>query len=154
MKGVILINEIFSGIRENNVLITALWAWLVAQTAKTVIWGITKRQLNFRRLVEPGGMPSAHSAFVTSLATGVGLYEGWSSPVFALAAVFSLIVMYDAAGVRRAAGKQAKVLNQIVEDLGKREVHPDRLRELIGHTPVEVIVGAVYGILFAYWLLS
>ena len=88
MKGVILINEIFSGIRENNVLITALWAWLVAQTAKTVIWGITKRQLNFRRLVEPGGMPSAHSAFVTSLATGVGLYEGWSSPVFALAAVF------------------------------------------------------------------
>ena len=98
-------------------------------------------------------MPSSHSAFVTSLATGVGLTEGFDSTLFALAAVFALIVMYDAAGVRRAAGKQARVLNAIIEDLNRRELHPERLRELLGHTPVEVLAGALLGILIAVWRL-
>lgn len=98
-------------------------------------------------------MPSSHSAFVTSLATGVGLVEGFDSTLFALAAVFALIVMYDAAGVRRAAGKQARVLNAIIEDLNRRELHPERLRELLGHTPVEVVAGARLGVLVAIWRL-
>lgn len=98
-------------------------------------------------------MPSSHSAFVTSLATGIGLYEGFDSTMFALATVFALIVMYDASGVRRAAGKQARVLNAIIEDLNRRELHPERLKELLGHTPFEVVVGALLGILMAFWRL-
>lgn len=80
-------------------------------------------------------MPSSHSALVTALTTGLGIQEGFDSAIFALAVVFSLVVMYDAAGVRRAAGKQARVLNAIIEDLNRRQLHPERLRELLGHTP-------------------
>ncbi len=142
------------GLANNNVLVTALTAWALAQIMKTVSWAIKERSLNFRRLVEPGGWPSAHSAFVTALAAAIGLKDGWESPSFALAAVFALIVMYDAAGVRRAAGKQARVLNAIVEDLNKRELHPERLKELLGHTPVEVLSGALLGILIAVTRIS
>lgn len=99
-------------------------------------------------------MPSSHSAFVTSLGTGVGFKEGFGSAVFALAAAFALIVMYDAAGVRRAAGRQAQVLNAIVEDLNRRELHPQRLRELLGHTPFEVLIGALLGVIVAVWRLA
>lgn len=133
---------------------TALAAWALAQIMKTATWALKERALNFRRLVEPGGLPSAHSAFVSSLAAGIGIQVGWDSPLFALAAVFALIVMYDAAGVRRAAGKQARILNAIVEDLNKRELHPERLKELLGHTPVEVLSGALLGILVAAVRLS
>lgn len=96
-------------------------------------------------------MPSSHSAFVTSLGTAIGLTEGFHSTLFALSAAFALIVMYDASGVRRAAGKQAKVLNTIIEDLRMRELHPERLRELLGHTPFEVLIGAILGIVIAVW---
>ncbi|NLM41309.1 MAG: divergent PAP2 family protein [Firmicutes bacterium] len=140
-------------ITDNRVLMTALLAWAVAQVLKIVSWAVTRGKFNVRRLVEPGGMPSSHSAFVTSLATGIGISEGFDSTLFALAAVFALVVMYDAAGVRRAAGKQARVLNAIIEDLNRREVHPERLRELLGHTPVEVVVGALLGIVVAVWRL-
>jgi len=140
-------------IASNRVLMVSVLAWAVAQLLKIVSWAVTRGKLNFKRLVEPGGMPSSHSAFVTSLATGVGLTEGFDSTLFALAAVFALIVMYDAAGVRRAAGKQARVLNAIIEDLNRRELHPERLRELLGHTPVEVLAGALLGILIAVWRL-
>ena len=140
-------------ITDNRVLMASFLAWALAQLLKIVSWAVTRGKLNFRRLVEPGGMPSSHSAFVTSLATGVGLTEGFDSTIFALAAVFALIVMYDAAGVRRAAGKQARVLNAIIEDLNRRELHPERLRELLGHTPVEVVAGALLGVLIALWRL-
>ena len=143
------INTFFAGIGANGVLMTAITAWALAQIMKTVSWAIKERTLNFGRLVEPGGWPSAHSAFVTALAAAIGLKVGWESPEFALASVFAMIVMYDAAGVRRAAGKQARVLNAIVEDLNKRELHPERLKELLGHTPVEVVSGALLGILLA-----
>lgn len=96
-------------------------------------------------------MPSSHSAFVTSLATAIGMTVGFDSVLFALSFAFAMIVMYDASGVRRAAGKQAKVLNAILEDLNRRELHPERLRELLGHTPFEVVVGALLGILIALW---
>ncbi len=153
MKGEETINSqpIFRQIQGNEVLVTAVLAWAIAQFLKIVSWAFVSRELNFRRLVEPGGMPSSHSAFVTSLSMGIGIHEGFDSTLFALAAVFAIIVMYDASGVRRAAGKQARVLNAIVEDLNRRELHPERLRELLGHTPFEVLVGGALGILIALW---
>lgn len=155
MKGMIAITgqPPLGLVTDNRVLMTSLLAWAVAQLLKIVSWRITRGKLNFKRLVEPGGMPSSHSAFVTALATGIGLTEGLDSTLFALAVVFALVVMYDAAGVRRAAGKQAKVLNSIIEDLNRRELHPERLKELLGHTPVEVVAGALLGILVAVWRL-
>jgi len=130
---------------------TSLTAWAIAQVLKLVTWAVSAREWNFKRLVEPGGMPSSHSAFVTALAAAVGMQVGFDSVLFALSAAFALVVMYDASGVRRAAGKQAKVLNAILEDLNRRELHPERLRELLGHTPFEVLMGALLGSLVAIW---
>ncbi len=140
-------------IQNNEILIAAMIAWALAQSFKILSWAFVSREWNFKRLVEPGGMPSSHSALVTALTTGVGLREGFDSSIFALAVVFALVVMYDAAGVRRAAGKQARVLNAIIEDLNRRQLHPERLRELLGHTPFEVVVGALLGIIIAVWRL-
>jgi len=143
------------GFSENTVFWSAFTAWLVAQILKGLLFLFKHKKMDFRRFVGAGGMPSSHSAFVTALATGVGRTEGWASTSFALALVFSLIVMYDAAGVRLAASKQARVLNKIVQELfAEREFHHERLKELIGHTPVEVIVGAVLGIFFGWWLVA
>lgn len=149
------VGEIFSlrGIQENQILMAAMLAWALAQFFKIISWAFVSREWNFKRLVEPGGMPSSHSALVTALTTGVGIREGFDSTIFALAVVFALVVMYDAAGVRRAAGKQARVLNAIIEDLNRRQLHPERLRELLGHTPFEVLVGALLGIIIAFWRL-
>jgi len=130
---------------------TSLVAWAIAQGLKLITWAAAAREWNFKRLVEPGGMPSSHSAFVTSLSTAVGIELGFDSVIFALAAAFAVVVMYDASGVRRAAGRQAKVLNAILEDLNRRELHPERLRELLGHTPFEVLVGALLGVVVAVW---
>ncbi len=138
---------------QNSVLLTAVAAWAIAQITKTITFAIQERKLDFSRLVGTGGMPSSHTTFVTSLATGVGIVEGWDSSLFALAAVFALVVMYDAAGVRRAAGKQAKILNRIVDDIYKKDFHPERLKELLGHTPIEVLVGAIFGIAYTYLYL-
>lgn len=143
------------GFSENTVFWSAFLAWLVAQIIKGLLSLIRHKKMDFRRFVGAGGMPSSHSAFVSALATGVGLTDGWDSTNFALALVFSLVVMYDAAGVRLAASKQARVLNKMVQELfDEREFHHERLKELIGHTPVEVIVGAVLGILFGWWVVA
>ncbi|MBF2006793.1 divergent PAP2 family protein [Chlorogloeopsis fritschii PCC 9212] len=140
-------------ILENQVLVVALVACLIAQTLKLVIELIKNRKLNVRALVTTGGMPSAHSALVTSLAAGVGQTRGWASAEFAVATVFAIIVMYDAAGVRQAAGKQARILNQMIDELF--DEHPeftgDRLKELLGHTPFQVIAGSALGITIS-WL--
>lgn len=126
--------------------------WFVVQCTKIVIELIKNKKLNLRRIVGSGGMPSSHSAFVCSLATAIGITEGVSSPLFAMAVALSAIVMYDAAGVRRAAGKQAKILNQIIESEGENiDVH-EKLIELLGHTPLEVYVGAFVGIVMAFLL--
>ncbi|MBW4565864.1 MAG: divergent PAP2 family protein [Mojavia pulchra JT2-VF2] len=140
-------------ILDNRVLLVALIACLMAQAMKLVFELATHRKLNVRVLVTTGGMPSAHSALVTSLATGVGQTLGWASPDFALATVFAIIVMYDAAGVRQAAGKQARILNQMIDELfdEKHEFSQDRLKELLGHTPVQVIAGSALGITIS-WL--
>jgi len=128
-------------------LLAPIVAWAIAQVVKVVIASIKVRRLNLRVLADPGGMPSSHSAIVMGLTTAVGKYAGWTSAPFAIALIFSFVVMYDAAGVRRAAGRQAAVLNRLVEDLvHMRGVQEQELRELLGHTPVEVLVGAVLGV--------
>jgi acid phosphatase family membrane protein YuiD len=129
-------------------LLAPLVAWTIAQTAKVVIYSLREHRLNLRVLAVTGGMPSSHSAIVMGMTTAVGKYAGVSSAAFALALIFSFVVMYDAAGLRRAAGRQAAILNRLVEDLvNMRGVQEAKLRELLGHTPVEVLVGAVIGIL-------
>jgi|SRR3979490_1247291 len=106
-----------------------------------------QRRLNLRVLAETGGMPSSHAAIVMGMTAAVGKYAGVSSAPFAIALIFSFVVMYDAAGLRRAAGRQAAILNRLVEDLvHMRGMQEQRLRELLGHTPVEVLVGALLGI--------
>ncbi|MFB5067707.1 MAG: divergent PAP2 family protein [Candidatus Wallacebacter cryptica] len=135
-------------------MITAFTAWAIAQITKVITFAVKEKRINFRRLVGTGGMPSSHTTFVASLATGIGIKEGVNTSIFALAVVFALVVMYDAAGVRRAAGKQAQVLNRIVDDIYKKDFHPERLKELLGHTPVEVLVGAGFGIAYAFYCLG
>jgi acid phosphatase family membrane protein YuiD len=128
-------------------LLAPLVAWTVAQAAKVILTSVRERGLNLRVLAHTGGMPSSHSAIVMGLTASVGKYSGVSSAAFAIALIFSFVVMYDAAGLRRAAGKQAEVLNRLVEDLmHMRGVEEQKLRELLGHTPVEVLVGAVFGL--------
>ncbi len=141
MEGV---SEIF----HNQILVVALLACFTAQGLKVIIELIKDRTVNFRHLVSTGGMPSAHSALVGALATGIGQTMGWSSPEFAIACLFAVIVMYDAAGVRQAAGKQAKILNQITDELFQDEhnLNEEKLKELLGHTPFQVVVGLVLGI--------
>ncbi len=128
-------------------LLASLVAWSIAQAAKVILTSVRQRRLNLRVLAETGGMPSSHAAIVMGLTASVGKYSGVSSAPFAIALIFSFVVMYDAAGLRRAAGRQAAVLNRLVEDLvHMRGMQEQKLRELFGHTPVEVIVGAVLGI--------
>jgi acid phosphatase family membrane protein YuiD len=128
-------------------LLAPLVAWAIAQAAKVILTSVRQRRLNLRVLAETGGMPSSHAAIVMGMTTAVGKYAGVTSAVFAIALIFSFVVMYDAAGLRRAAGRQAAILNRLVEDLvHMRGMQEQRLRELLGHTPVEVLIGAVLGI--------
>jgi uncharacterized protein len=139
----------------NRPLVSAVAAWVIAQTLKMVLFAVLERQLNWRRLIDTGGLPSAHSAFVTGLATGVALTDGLSSTPFAIAAVFALIVMYDAMSLRREAGKHADILNELLLLSFIQEAFREReaLKELLGHTPLEVLAGAVLGILVGFLLL-
>ena len=128
-------------------LLAPIVAWTIAQAAKVILYSVRERRLNLRVLAVTGGMPSSHSAIVMGLTTAIGKYAGPTSPQFAIALIFSFVVMYDAAGLRRAAGRQAAILNRLVEDLvHMRGVQEQKLRELLGHTPVEVLVGAVLGV--------
>ncbi len=145
-----------TGLKElisNSALITALISWFIAQVMKMIIVLIKDRKVNFERLVGSGGMPSSHSALVVSLAMSLGLTEGFDSNIFALGTVFALVVMYDAAGVRRAAGQQAAILNKIVDSFVKSDFSrtEKRLKELLGHTPTQVFAGAILGIAVALW---
>lgn len=135
----------------------AIWIpliiWFLVQSFK-VIYELAKyKKVNIRRIWGSGGMPSSHSALVCSLSTVVGLTDGVSSSNFAISIVLAAVVMYDAAGIRRAAGKQAKVLNQILENDGEINVQ-EKLIELLGHTPKEVFVGAIVGIAGAMLLFN
>jgi acid phosphatase family membrane protein YuiD len=125
----------------------ALLGWLVAQTAKMINCLIESRRLDFSYMVSTGGMPSAHSAMASSLATSLGLCEGFDSAVFALGTAFAIVVMFDAQSVRKAAGEQAKVLNSIVDELlNEHHLSETKLKELLGHTRLEVLMGCLTGI--------
>jgi len=140
--------DFFSEIFSNKVLGISIFACFLAQFIK-IFTGEDKR-IDFSRIVTSGGMPSSHSSFVTSLSTLVGLEKGFNSIEFAVVLVFSLIIMYDASGVRRAVGKQATILNQIVDDIHHgKHIKPDKLKELVGHTPFEVLMGALLGVVVA-----
>lgn len=141
-------------------LMLAVLAMLAAQIIKTPIHWLHYKKLDFGLMFSTGGMPSSHSAMVTSLATGIGVSRGWNDDLFALSAVFALIVMYDALGIRRHAGKQAAIVNQLVKDvqtilstIKRRDDKGDdhlsagrQLKELLGHEPLEVLFGALLGI--------
>ena len=129
---------------------TVFIAWIFAQTIKIIIGVIREKRFNFRWLVTTGGMPSTHSAAVAALATVVGVHYGFGSVIFAITCTFTLITMFDAAGVRRNVGKQASLLNQMMDDIyATGEVPETRLKELLGHTPIEVFVGAAVGVSIA-----
>jgi acid phosphatase family membrane protein YuiD len=128
-------------------LTPALVAWAIAQVLKVGLTSVRERRLNLRVLAETGGMPSSHAAIVMGLTSAIGRLNGLTSAPFAIALIFSVVVMYDAQGVRRAAGRQAAVLNRLVDDMfSLRQFKDDRLRELLGHTPFEVLVGAALGV--------
>ena len=140
--------QFFLDIVTNKYIYIPFGLWFLIQAFK-VIWDlVTTKKFNFKRILGAGGMPSSHAAVVTSLATLVGKSEGFSTSIFAVSVIFALVVMYDAAGVRRAAGKQAKLLNKIIDTPGLQigEVQA-KLVEALGHTPTQVIVGAIIGII-------
>ena len=132
---------------ENRILVASFIAWAIAQLSKTVYELIRYRELRLSRLVSAGGMPSSHAALVMGLATATGRIAGIESAAFAISLVLAVIVMYDAAGVRRAVSLQARILNQMIEEAFQGKPFAEkRLRELIGHTPTQVIVGGLLGI--------
>jgi acid phosphatase family membrane protein YuiD len=143
--------EILNELIKNKILATTLSAWAIAQIIKVGIGVIRQRRFDFRWLVGTGGMPSSHAAGASCLATAIGLEYGFNSVLFALAAVFAIVVMFDAQGVRRATGKQARILNKIMDDIyWQGRINENQLRELIGHTQIEVIVGFLIGIIIAF----
>jgi len=149
MEGMkIKMNVVFAEIFSNKYLGIPILTWFFIQTFK-VVWDlVTTRKFNFKRILGAGGMPSSHTAVVMSLSTLIGREYGFNSPLFALSMVFAFIVMYDAAGVRRAAGKQARLLNKIIETPGLSDIEvQEKLVEVLGHTPTQVIVGAIIGII-------
>ena len=134
-------------ILEYRYLIIPLITWFCIQLFKLIYDLVTTKKFNFKRILGAGGMPSSHSAVVVSLATMIGKSQGLTSPIFGLATIFAFVVMYDAAGVRRAAGKQAKLLNKIVQTPGMTGMEvTEKLQEVLGHTPIQVFVGAFIGI--------
>ncbi len=135
---------------QNKILWVALVSWFIAQLLKVIITLLQEHRLDWSKLWASGGMPSSHSAFVMSLAISSGQVWGYDSTYFAIAAVLSFVVMYDAANVRLEAGKQAAVINQIIEVLENPDLNPEeRLKEILGHTPLQVIAGGVLGFVVA-----
>ena len=137
----------FSEFIHNKFIIIPLVLWFGIQVFKVIYDLVTTKKFNFKRIMGAGGMPSSHSAVVVSLTTLIGRYEGVNTPLFAVSLALAFIVMYDAAGVRRAAGKQARLLNKIIETPGLTGMEvSERLVEVLGHSPIQVIVGALIGL--------
>jgi len=135
--------QLITGLLSNFTLVAVATSWFLAQAIKVIIYRVQDGHWDFWHFFEAGGMPSAHSASVTSLTLGVGLTVGWDTALFTACFVFALVVMYDATGVRRAAGKQAEILNKIVDDIySTGKVKIEKLKEILGHDPIEVIAGA------------
>ncbi len=145
---------------HNPVLVAAVMGWFVAQVLKTIIHLIVTKQFVLERMVGSGGMPSSHAATVCALATAAGLEFGGGSFEFAVAVILAIIVMHDARGVRRETGIQARILNEMMEvfrKMGNKMTAEERLKEFVGHTPLQVLVGAVLGIIIGagtWWLMN
>ncbi|MGN0136636.1 divergent PAP2 family protein [Anaerotignum sp.] len=140
----------FHAILQNIPLWAAIIAWAAAQGIKIILTLIVDKKFDASRIVGTGGMPSSHSSFTMALSFSIGKYYGFDSPLFAVAMIFSFVTMYDAQGIRRAAGKQAEILNMLILEHKIPDV--DKLKELLGHTPLEVAAGALLGIVIGLWL--
>lgn len=142
----------FQGLIQNKIFISAVLGWFIAQVLKTIIHLIITKKFVAERMVGSGGMPSSHSATVCGLATATGMVYGGESFEFAISVILAIIVMHDAMGVRRETGIQAKVINEMLEiftNMGKKMSPEDKLKEFVGHTPLQVLAGAILGILIA-----
>jgi acid phosphatase family membrane protein YuiD len=140
-------HDLFIILFKSKIFLLTFFAWLTAQLLKVIIYAVINKKFNFKLLLGSGGMPSSHSATVMALTTAVGRTQGWENPLCVVTLAFALITMTDAVGVRRAAGQQAKVLNKMLDEFcAEGKIGETRLRELLGHTPIEVIVGALLGI--------
>jgi uncharacterized protein len=139
----------------NPIVLCSLFSWFVAQVLKVPLYGIVEHKLDWKRLVGAGGMPSSHSAMVVALSLSIGFTQGFGTPIFAVCVVMSLIVMYDAMGVRRETGTQATVINRILKEvfINGHRISDEELKELIGHTPFEVLGGILIGCLTTIFYL-
>ena len=140
----------------NPVLFTALLAWSLAQIIKVPLEYLHTKRWNWALLLRAGGMPSSHSALVAASSHSIGLFSGFGTPLFALAAVISMIVIYDATGIRRQAGKHAEIINAMIRDLASgHHLQQEQLREVLGHTPLEAVGGTIFGLIVAQllWML-
>ena len=146
--------NILEQIITNKILVSGILGWAAAQVLKTIIFLIVNKRFQFERLFGDGGMPSGHSATVSAVALSAGLECGFGSPVFAVAAILAIVVMHDASGVRLETGKQAKVLNEMMELMeklsGSELSNEDKLKEFVGHTPFQVGIGCLLGLLVAF----
>ncbi len=144
---------VITGIISNRIIMTGALAWVLSQVIKTIIHLILNKRLVLERLMGDGGMPSSHSATVTSVALTTGFVSGWDSPVFAVALFFAVIVMHDAMGVRQETGKQAKIINNMLEmfeNMQDARLDPEqKLKEFVGHTPMQVLAGFGLGVIVA-----
>lgn len=138
---------------DYKALIIPAIAWLIAQFIKVIIASVHERRPRFSYMTSMGGMPSAHSATTCALATTIGMTQGFSSPVFAISAFFAMVVMYDAAEVRKTVGSHSGVINRILDELFRGNPEFElRFREIVGHNRLEIMAGAILGILLAFWL--
>lgn len=145
----------FSSIFQNKILLITLSVWAIAQLIKVILGVFREKRFNFKWFIGTGGMPSSHAAGAMALATTCGLEMGFDSVPFALATVFAIVTMFDAQGVRRSAGQQAVILNRILDDMYfKGKIEEDRLKELIGHTPVQVLIGGLLGVAMALFFYT
>jgi len=145
--------DIFYQFLHNKIVVTTFCGWFVAQTIKVVIGVISEKKFNFKWFVGTGGMPSSHAAGVTAMTTAVGLYEGVATALFGVTLMFTVIVICDAQGVRQSTGKQAEILNRIMDDIyWNKGIKEDKLKELIGHTPIQVLAGILVGLLVGFFL--
>lgn len=140
----------FREVLQNTPLWAAILAWAAAQGIKILLTLLVEKKFDASRIVGTGGMPSSHSSFTMALSFSIGKYHGFDSPLFAIAMIFSFVTMYDAQGIRRAAGKQAEILNMLILEHKIPDV--EELKELLGHTPLEVAAGAMLGIAIGLWL--
>ena len=140
----------FSQILHNQILLTAIVSWALAQLIKIGIELIRTHRINWQLIFATGGMPSSHSSLVVALATATGLRQGFDSPLFAIATVLAFVVLYDAQGIRRQAGNQARIINRMLQNVENAGIKVDKnLKELLGHTPIQVMGGTILGIIVA-----